>query len=314
MIINSSCVEANGADFDSLVCDPPYSDYVHKNATSNSPGKGVRHNDLGFSALNDDLRNTIASLAGGVKRWSVIYSDIEGLDAWRRACAAAGATYIRPIPWVRWSSPQLSGDRPPQGFELVTCYWGAQKGRKSWNGPGNLTHLKHLCLRGTNKQKAEKPLDQALDLVNYFSNPGDKILDPCAGSGTVGLACRLLGRDYVGYEIDTEWAIRAQLRLDTPTLSPRDQERYNRWLVTSEEETKDKARRKIINDKMRLKMAMSKVVVDLGHDVGEPVGGSLGFEDPFGNGTDHTTDSGGGCPVPPSAGGTGSNEGEAYSA
>ena len=43
------------------------------------------------------------------------------------------------------------------------------KGRKRWSGPGNLTHLAHLALRGEGKHKAEKPLDQALDLVSFFS-------------------------------------------------------------------------------------------------------------------------------------------------
>jgi site-specific DNA-methyltransferase (adenine-specific) len=53
-------------------------------------------------------------------------------------------------------------------------------------------------LRGEDKHKAEKPLDQALDLVEWFSDEGETVFDPFAGSGTIGLACRILGRSYLG--------------------------------------------------------------------------------------------------------------------
>lgn len=235
-IILGDCRTATPEDFDVMIADPPYSSHVHKNATSQSPGRGTRFRDLGFESLSDELRNTIASYAARVKRWSLIYSDIEGLSDWKTAASFYGATYIRPLAWVRWSMPQLSGDRPPTGFELVTCYWGSQKGRKSWNGPGSLTHLNHKCLRGEGKHKAEKPLDQALDLVSWFTNPGDRVLDPCAGSGVMGLACKMLGREYVGYEISAEWAAKAKARIASPTLSERDAERHARWLETQAKE------------------------------------------------------------------------------
>ena len=251
------CSDADPKQFDVMIVDPPYSAHVHKNATSQSPRRGTRHRDLGFEHLSDELRETIAGFASQVRRWSLIYSDVEGLHAWRKSCIEHGASYIRPMAWVRWSMPQLSGDRPTTGFELVTCYWGSQGGRKSWNGPGNLTHLDHKCLRGEGKHKAEKPLDQMLDLVTWFSNPGDKILDPCAGAGTVGLACKILGREYVGFEIDPVWAEKAAARLAAP-LSERDQERYQRWLDSQVKYSEKKAIRDANTAKVRRKNARSK--------------------------------------------------------
>lgn len=232
-IINDDCRTFADIDkCDVMIVDPPYSAHVHNNATSHSGVRGVRHRDLGFDPLTDELRNYIAECAGKVKRWSLIYSDVEGLAAWRNACTSAKAKYIRPVPWIRWSSPQLSGDRPPTGCEFVTCYWGTARGRKSWNGPGNLTHLAHKCLRGEGKHRAEKPLDQMLDLVNWFTLPGEVVYDPCAGAGTIGLACRILGRRYIGYEVDTKWAEFAQKRIESDSLVARDRERYDRWLAT----------------------------------------------------------------------------------
>ncbi len=128
--------------------------------------------------------------------------------------------------------PQLSGDRPPQGFEHVMVYH--PKGKKRWNGPGNLTHLAHLAMRGEDKHKCEKPLDQALDLVSWFTDAGDSVFDPFAGHATIGVACRLLGRHYVGFELDPVWAEKAQSRLANP-LTDRDLKRVERWLTSETE-------------------------------------------------------------------------------
>ena len=40
----------------------------------------------------------------------------------------------------------------------------------------------------------------ALDAVNVWSNPGDLVVDPFAGSATVGRACQVLDRRFVGAE------------------------------------------------------------------------------------------------------------------
>ena len=228
---------------DVMIVDPPYSAHVHAKAVSQSNVRGSRKRDLGFDHLSPRLRQRIAYLAARTSRWVLIYTDIEGLTWWRISLKAAGCTYIRAIPWVRWSMPQLSGDRPPTGCEMLVVAYGHAPGRKHWNGPGNLTHLRHTCLRGEGKHKAEKPLDQLLDLVSYFSDPGELVFDPCAGSGTTGVAAKLLHRRFVGYEIDPVWAAAAAARVETcPVLGPRDTERHLRWLEASRVQAEDKAR------------------------------------------------------------------------
>jgi hypothetical protein len=191
------------------------------------------------------LRQTIASFAGPavVKRWSLIYSDVESLSDWRLSCVGYGAQYIRVIPWIRWSMPNLTGTMPPQGWEAVNVFHNP-KGRKHWNGPGNLLALEHeeeaapgvvlthKCLRGEDKNKAEKPLDQLLDLVCWFSDPGETVIDLTAGRATTAVACALLGRNFIGAEMREEEHAKAQARIDLALkgkLSDRDGERFLRW-------------------------------------------------------------------------------------
>jgi DNA modification methylase len=247
LIIHGDCTQVVPPDalgaFDVVITDPPYSPHVHSSAVSWSSKRCTRKRDFGFDPLSDTLRVYVAQAAARVKRWSVVYSDIESTHHLRVLATDLGATYIRTLAWIRWSMPQLSGDRPPQGredllifhgdngAEDLIIFYGAQKGRKSWNGPGNLTHLAHKCLRGEGKHRAEKPLDQVLDLVEWFSDPGDTVYDPFLGSGTTALACKILGRDFVGVEQDEAWANKAKARLDAP-LSDRDRERLARWEVS----------------------------------------------------------------------------------
>jgi hypothetical protein len=224
------------AEFDALITDPPYSDHVHEAAVSiGSSGRGVQERDLGFAALTPELRARLGTAAASVRRWSCIFSDFEGCPEWWRA--TSGAEYVRLVPWVRWSQPQMSGDRPCTGAEAVLIFHAEAVGArghkpkaKRWNGPGSLTHFERRALRGKEKHPTEKPLDLALDLVSWFSDPGEAVIDPCAGAGTTALACRLLGRDCVALERDGNWARRARARVTGP-LSDRDRVRAEEWVT-----------------------------------------------------------------------------------
>lgn len=250
--------DCRGLDWsgDILYTDPPYSARVHSKAYSQSQKNGTRGREFGFDHLSQDLMTWTCQLAAKVKRWALIYSDIESVGAWKEGLETAGATYIRALPWVRWSAPQLSGDRPPSGCEMLIVAYGSDKGKKHWNGPGNLTHMAHKCLRGGEKHKAEKPLDKCLDVVDWFSDVGEEILDPFTGSGAIPHAASLLGRTYTACELDQEWQQKA-IRRVTPfinDLSDRDQEKYRSWLANKEIERAEKARMRAHTDKIRAKL------------------------------------------------------------
>jgi site-specific DNA-methyltransferase (adenine-specific) len=241
------------AEFDALITDPPYSAHVHENVTSvgvaneTGAGRGVHARDLGFASLSGALRTKLGNASQLVRRWSCIFTDHEGTHEWR---AASLAEYIRMVPWVRWSQPQLSGDRPCTGSEAVLLFHKQERGAhgghkpkpiaKHWNGPGSLvafgvdvdedgSRAPRRAMRGQFKHPTEKPLDLMLDLVSWFSDPGEAVIDPCAGAGTTLLACRLLGRDGVGVELDPKWAALAKARAHDP-LSDRDRVRATEWI------------------------------------------------------------------------------------
>lgn len=228
--------------------------------TTGDKSRGWHRQELAFEHLTPKLRHYIARCAARVHGWSLIFSDIESAHVWRFALQAAAAEYVRSIPfigdipaewpgpqpndeeyegsgvepgsngggyafacpWVRWSQPQKSGDRPTQGAELVTHAWGARGKRKAWNGPGSLVSYDVKALRGDDKHRTQKPLTLMLQMVSWYTSPGDTVYDPCAGRGTTLQACRLLGRDAVGCEGLEDEAAKAAARL-AGKLSPTDE-------------------------------------------------------------------------------------------
>lgn len=251
-IFNADCRTLDPAAVPSgsvLITDPPYSSHVHAAMTSAIGAEvGTRKRDAGFAPLSPELRAHIAAI-GARCRWSVVFCDWRGLGPWIDAFESAGAREVRQIPWIRWSMPQLSGDRPPQGSECVAIF--GTKGRMHWNGPGNLTHFDALCERGDGKHPTAKPLDLMLEIVEYFSDPGELVIDLCCGRGATILAAELLGRHGLGFETQPVECSLARIRVDgARALSQRDQERLIRYHAAAEARRVDCERRYAVNQKV----------------------------------------------------------------
>ncbi len=60
----------------------------------------------------------------------------------------------------------------------------------------------------------QKPLGVLIPLIEAFTKKGDLVLDPFCGSGSTLAAAKLLGRKYVGIELDKNHSEAAQNRVD----------------------------------------------------------------------------------------------------
>lgn len=60
----------------------------------------------------------------------------------------------------------------------------------------------------------QKPITLFEYLIKTYTNKGDLVLDNCAGSGTTGVACKNLGRDYILIEKKEEYYEIAKKRLE----------------------------------------------------------------------------------------------------
>ena len=77
--------------------------------------------------------------------------------------------------------------------------------------------LRVPSLKGISKEKcghpSQKPLDLITKLVACASDPGDLVLDPFLGSGTSAVAAKVLGRRWLGIELNPDYVAVAEQRL-----------------------------------------------------------------------------------------------------
>lgn len=67
---------------------------------------------------------------------------------------------------------------------------------------------------------AEKPVDLFVPLLQFLLPPGGRVLDPFAGSATVGVAAAQAGLDYCGIEVDEDAYSVARKRLGIAYARP----------------------------------------------------------------------------------------------
>lgn len=60
----------------------------------------------------------------------------------------------------------------------------------------------------------QKPITIISRLIEIATDKNNLVLDCFLGSGTTAVACKLLNRNYIGVEINTEYCKIAQARID----------------------------------------------------------------------------------------------------
>lgn len=198
---------------DHVITDPPYEAEAHtKQRRVKRGAKGVAKVEaLSFPPITSAERALAGrELARISKRWSLVFCQVEAVHKWRASLEADGlAKYLRTCIWYKPDGqPQLTGDRPGTGYESIVTVHATTKGRTRWNGGGKIGVFVHSARwsGGTaHEHPTEKPLDLMLDLVDKFTDPGESILDPFAGSGTTGVAALRRGRTFVGVEKDPKF-------------------------------------------------------------------------------------------------------------
>ncbi len=108
--------------------------------------------------------------------------------------------------------------RPSKFVELVQ-YRQLHPDKRVWNGKDyhwamSTNVMNDIVQEGKlNADGWRKPLSLIKRLIKLYTNPGDLILDPFAGSGVVAEACMKLGRGFVCFDINADYVLEATKRL-----------------------------------------------------------------------------------------------------
>jgi hypothetical protein len=71
-----------------------------------------------------------------------------------------------------------------------------------WEPPLPTTTLEIKSTRG--KHSTEKPIELMKWILKYYSKEGDVVLDPTMGSGSTGISCKEMNRNFIGIEKNPE--------------------------------------------------------------------------------------------------------------
>ena len=72
------------------------------------------------------------------------------------------------------------------------------------------------CEKLRGKHPTQKPVKLLKEIIESSSNPGDVVCDPFMGSGTTALVAHIMGRKFIGNDIDHECIKLTQLRIQNP--------------------------------------------------------------------------------------------------
>jgi site-specific DNA-methyltransferase (adenine-specific) len=181
--------------------------------------------DPPWPGTNGDHNGSMWGEIVPLKLWQAVapYCRSERLLLWlpsysdpREWCAPVEKPFLR-ILCIRRAIPGYHG-RVLQDLEVVYALgtWPpARKGRMVIPGGLAITYKKRDRI---NAHPAPRSLAAQKFLVHFWSDEGDIVLDPFAGSGTTGRACKDLGRRCIQIEIEERYCEIAARRLDQGVL------------------------------------------------------------------------------------------------
>ena len=203
-VIHGDCLKVlptlNPGEFGAIICDPPYGIEMNK------AGKSSNHyyDDSDLYAL-EIAREVIRLGYGLCKPRAVLFMfcDIEHFVELRE--------HAQRHAWTPWRVPLIwdkgAGGHAPWGRAGFTrsyeCILYAVKGQQELRIPGGPDVFAFdKVLRGERRHAAEKPIQLLSHLINLSCLPGDTVLDPCAGSGSIIPAARVSNCRSVSIESD----------------------------------------------------------------------------------------------------------------
>ena len=222
-LYNGDCLEvlANIADnsIDLVVTDPPYKTTSRGSSGNsggmlqkdiNKKGRVLAHNDI---TIKDYARELYRVLKEGSHCY--VMTNHKNLQDMLNTLTDIGFNFIKCLIWDKGN--KIMGQYYMSQFEYI-IFLRKGKGVKINNcGTSDLLSVpnkKTKDINGNNIHDTEKPVELMKILIENSSNEGDTILDPFMGSGSTGVACKELSRNFIGIELDKQYFDIAESRIE----------------------------------------------------------------------------------------------------
>ena len=205
----TSLIADNSVDL--IITDPPYKT-TKRGGTGNSGGMckkvnfsngngGFRHNDVKATEYIPELYRIL-------KEGSHCYIMTNHVNLYEILTVAqeTGFHFIKSLIWNKGN--KIMGQCYMSQFEYILFFRKGKHRKINMCGTSDILDIPNKKSKredGTNYHDTEKPVELAELLILNSSNEGDLVCDPFAGIGFVPIACKKLGRRFIGSEIDTQY-------------------------------------------------------------------------------------------------------------
>jgi len=121
---------------------------------------------------------------------------------------------------TKYNPQMVLMDKPQKGKSMEasrTSIMGGKTTKESETIIRTHKYPKTIIMQGVDGKyihPTQKPVALFEYLIKTYTNEGDIVLDNCMGSGTTGVACKNLNRNFIGIELDPEYFKIAEKRIN----------------------------------------------------------------------------------------------------
>ena len=209
-LYNGDCLEVMkqipDGSVDLILCDPPYG----MNYQSNY--RKVKHKKIDSDLDISILKNNIKELDRVLKadRHIYIFMSFHNIQE----TLSVLSMYFKVKNILIWeknntSMGDLKGDYAPKYEMIVYCH----KGRRELLGGFRYPNIFKFDRTKNELHPTQKPVDLLEFLIKNSTQENETVLDFTMGSGSTGVACKNLNRNFIGIELDKKYFKIAKKRI-----------------------------------------------------------------------------------------------------
>lgn len=213
-LLNKDCIEGMQTiadnSIDLIVTDPPYPTTARGSAGNsggmlqkkiNRQGRVFNHNDI-------DVTDYAGEFYRILKEQTHLYvmTNHVNLHKMLTAFQNAGFKFTKCLIWDKGN--KIMGQYYMSQFEYILFFRKGKAKKINHCGTSDILSIPNKKTKGAdgkNLHDTEKPVELMKILIENSSNVGDLVLDPFVGIGASAIACVENGRNFIGYELDSEY-------------------------------------------------------------------------------------------------------------